>query len=154
MKVITNFDFVMNDIHEELSIESSSNELTNYESLILVNPITGVDFPGFDKPFFDRMDATLDHILYQYEKGWITSERQVFYTSNECLTTIQFVFRGDRIQMNVFQRSSNVNNLKEDIQFLNYFLKKVAIKKQMITELNVFVSMPHEFHNKKTKVGE
>lgn len=149
MKVISNFDFTKNNIKEELLIESSSDVLINYESFMLVNPITKIEFPEFDKPFFDRMNATLKHVLYQYEKGWITSERQVFYTSNECLTTIQFVFRKDRVQLNVFQRSSNVNNISEDLEFLNYFLEHEIEGK---TELNVFVSMPHEFLNKKTKV--
>lgn len=149
MKVIENFNFIKENIRTKIEIENSNKDVTNYESFVLVNPTTENKFPDFDKPFFDRMNATLKHIIYQYEQNWITSERQIFYTSNECLTTIQFVYRNDRVQLNVFQRSSNVNNLVDDIQFLNWFLTN-EIKSSF--ELNVFVSMPHEFHNKKTKV--
>lgn len=149
MKVITDFNFKKKSIKKFLKIEDSNEEITNYESFMLINPITKNEYPEFDKPFFDRMNATLKHIIYKFENGWITSERQVMLTGNECLTTIQFVPREDRVQLNVFQRSSNVNNLADDIQFLNWFLVN-EIKKSF--ELNVFVSMPHEFHKKKTKV--
>lgn len=150
MKVIESFDFIKDKIREHLIIDRETDDIINYNSIILVNPKTECVFPQFDKPFFDRMNATLKHILHCYKCGWIQSERQVFYSSNECLTTIQFVERNEYIQCNVFQRSSNINNLKEDIEFLNWFLKETFVDKK--TELNVFVSMPHEFKNKKTKV--
>lgn len=149
MKVINNFSFKRQSIREFLKVEDSNEEITNYESFMLVNPITKNEYPEFDKPFFDRMNATLKHIIYQYDKGWIQSERQIFYNSNECLTTLQFVPRKHRVLLNVFQRSSNVNNLADDIQFLNWFLTN-EMKKPF--ELNIFISMPHEFHKKKTKV--
>lgn len=150
MMMIKKFDFTKSDIKNELVEVSRSKDLIDYASFMLVDPITEIKFPEFDKPFFDRMDATLKHILYQFKEGWITSPRQVFYSSNECLTTIQFVFRLDTVEMNIFQRSSNVNNLKEDVQFLNWFLKENF--HGIETHLNIFVSMPHEFTNKKTKV--
>lgn len=150
MKQIYNFDFRKESIKDMLAIEDENSEVINFESFILVNPKTDIVFPENDRLFFERMDATLKHILYCYEHGWIRSERQVFYTSNECLTTLQFVFREDRVMLNVFQRSSNLNNLKEDIEFLNYFLERnfPSIEK----ELNVFVSMPHVFKHKLRKV--
>ncbi|MED4262026.1 hypothetical protein [Priestia aryabhattai] len=150
MQVIKDFDFTKRDIIYSLEKENEHFETINYSSFILVNPITEIKFPDFDEPFFKRMDATLKHILYQYDLKWIRSERQVFYTSNECLTTIQFVFRPRRVQINVFQRSSNINNLKEDVQFLNWFSKENFPDKDI--ELNIFVSMPHIFTDRLTKV--
>ena len=156
MRELKNYNFKVRDIvkdsiHGLLKVENENDELINFETFILSNPITDNEFLEFDKPFFDRMNATLKHILHCYDKGWITSERQVFYTSNECLTTIQFIFRRNRLVVNCFQRSSNLKNLKEDAQFLNWFI--INNFNKMPFELNIMVSMPHYFKNKTTKIG-
>jgi len=154
MNTIQNFDFKNSNILDLLvedRTENQKNNIINYGSFVLINPKTEIKFPEFDEPFFNRMDATLKHVLHCFDKGWISSERQVFYSSNECLTTIQFIYRENRIQCNVFQRSSNVNNLKEDVEFLNWFLNEHF--KEEEKELNIFVSMPHRFTDRETKVG-
>ena len=153
LTTIKNFDFREFDLYRDgiLKVENETDKIINYSSFILSDPVTDIVFPEFDKPFFDRMNYTLAHILHCYDAGWITSERQVFYSSNECLTTIQFVNREDRIQCNVFQRSSNLLNIKEDVEFLNWFMDKHF--KGMKKELNILVSMPHVFKDRVTKVG-
>ena len=72
------------------------------------------------------------------------------HSSDECISNVHFSFiNGKIIDVNVFQRSSNINNIEEDIQFLNYFINKYIGYK---VNLNILVSMPHLFCKKKTKV--
>lgn len=154
MQIIENYNFIENtyeDLQKELMIRNTKDNLINFKEFILINPKTTIEFPKFDRPFFKRMDATLKHKLHCYDLGWITSERQVFYTSDECMTTMQFIFETNRITMNVFMRSSNIRNLDKDIQFLNYFLEK-NFDPMLKRTLNVFVSMPHIFLDRVTKV--
>lgn len=151
MKVLYNFNFKKRSIKEFLNVTSSDEEITNYESFLLKNPISKVVFPDFDEPYYTSLESSLRHLLYKYENNWITSSRQVAHSTDECISNVHFVFNTDNkiISVNVFQRSSNINNLEEDIQFLNYFIRKYLNKD---IELNIFISMPHEFHKKKTKV--
>ena len=157
MQIIKDYNFVNNtfeDLQKELQVRNKKDNLINYKEFILINPKTLIEFPNFDKPFFDRMNATLKHILHCFRNGWITSERQIFYSSNECMTTIQFIEdkKNNNITMNVFMRSSNLRNIDQDIQFLNYFLKENFPNENHT--LNVFVSMPHIFLDRITKVDK
>lgn len=157
MQIIENYDFTNYNYKEftsKLKIRNTKKNIKNYFEFMLINPKTQIKFPEFDAPFFERMNATLKHKLHCYKEGWITSERQVFYTSDECMTTIQFVFdeQWSCITMNVFMRSSNLRNIDQDIQFLNYFLKENFPNENHT--LNVFVSMPHIFLDRITKVDK
>lgn len=158
MKTLINYDFINNtyeDLQKELLVRNTKGNVKNYKEFMLINPKTTIEFPKFDRPFFNRMNATLKHKLHCYKEGWITSERQIFYSSDECMTTIQFVFdeQWSCITMNVFMRSSNLRNLDKDLQFLNYFLEK-NFDSTMTKTLNVFVSMPHIFLDRLTKVDK
>ena len=156
MKIISDYNFKNRDFASDimtgrvLNIESKDEDLINFESFLLMNPITEIKFPEFDEPYYTHMEYTLRHLLYKYEKGWITSPRQVMHSSDECISNVHFSFiNGKIIDVNVFQRSSNINNIEEDIQFLNYFINKYIGYK---VNLNILVSMPHLFCKKKTKV--
>lgn len=157
MKLIKNFDFInsnykdlTNQLKERKTINQRKN-IINYESFILEDPVTKIEFPTFDKPFFDRYKYTLDHILHCYKDGWIESERQVFYTSNECMTTLQFIFNKEKVQLNIFARSSNLKNLEQDIQFLNWYLDDKF--KGVPRKILFFNSFPHIYLDRTTKVG-
>ena len=153
MKILKNFNIEKNDIRDFLEVSSKNNEIINYESFLLTNPISKKTFPEFDEPYYTSLEYSLRHLLYKYEKKWITSNRQVIHSTDECISNVHFVFDTDNkvTGVNVFQRSSNVNNLEEDVQFLNYFVNKYI---DHAIELNIFVSMPHIFTNRKTKVDE
>lgn len=153
MKIISNFDFLNNNIALNLKKINENDSIINYESFMLINPITEKIYPDFDEPYYTHMEFTLRHLLYKFEKGWITSPRQVMFSSDECISNVHFVFDEDMniTDINVFQRSSNINNLKEDAQFFNYFIKKY-IGYPVI--LNIFISIPHCFKNKKIKIDE
>lgn len=157
MKIIKNFDFTKNtyeDLQKKIFLRNRKDNILNYYEFILENPKTLIKFPEFDKPFFDRMNATLKHKIHCFKEGWITSERQICYSSEECMTTIQFIIEEswNTVTINVFMRSSNLRNIDKDIQFLNYFLYENF--RGYIHHLHVFVSMPHIFLDRITKVDK
>lgn len=126
----------------ELEISKTTEEMVLFKPFLLINPETASTFPDFDEPYYTSLEYILRHLLYKFEHNWIKSERQVMYTSDECISTIHFIYDENKkvCTINVFQRSSNLNNLKEDVQFFNYFIKKYFDR---YVELNIIFSMPH-----------
>ena len=153
MKIIKNFNFLENNIKVELNKIYEDNKIINYEQFILENPITKNTFPEFDEPYYTHLEYSLRHLLYKFDKNWITSSRQVIMATEECISTIHFVYDNNKkvTNINVFQRSSNINNIEEDMQFLNYFKEKYLT---LDVNINVFVSMPHIFLDRITKVDK
>lgn len=140
---------------EQLPILKETEEMVLFEPFVLLNPITkSNDFPSSDEPYYTSLEMQLRHLLYKFEKGWITSERQVMYSSDECISAIHFTFNNEKeiIGVNVFQRSSNVLNLEDDVQFLNYFINKYASLDRV--NLYITVSQPHVFKGKKKKIED
>lgn len=140
---------------EDLDISKDTEEMVLFEPFLLVNPETKLDsFPEFDEEYYTMLEYSLYHLLYKFRKGWITSERQVIYSSDECISTIHFLFNEEKevTDIHVFQRSSNVLNLEEDVQFFNYFIKEYAQPNE--TNLKIFVSMPHIFKDKLRKIED
>jgi hypothetical protein len=139
----------------ELDVSKETDEMVLYEPFLLLNPVTEcIDFPLDDEPYYTSLEMQLRHLLFKFHKGWITSERQVIYTSDECISTIHFIFDEKRNTkgINVFQRSSNVLNLEDDVQFFNYFIAKYF--DLLKVDLNIFVSMPHIFKGKTKKIED
>jgi hypothetical protein len=138
----------------QLIVSKETDEMVLYEPFLLLSPKTDDKFPPNDEPYYTSLEYTLRHLLYKYEKGWITSERQVIYSSDECISTIHFIFDEHKKvkQINVFQRSSNLLNLEDDAQFFNYFIKKYCDGEKV--KVNILVSMPHIFKHKKKKVED
>jgi hypothetical protein len=136
---------------EELSVLKETEEMTLFHPFLLKNVLTETTSPEFDELYYHSLESSLVHLIYKFEKGWITSERQVMYHSDECISTVHFVFGSDGNvdSINVFQRSSNVNNLKEDVQFFNYFTHTYLTGLETV---NIFVSAPHVFKGKKGKL--
>jgi len=132
----------------------TTEEMVLFEPFLLCNAATeSNDFPSDDEPYYTALEYQLRHLLYKFDKKWISSERQVIFTSDECISTIHFLFDENmRVNtINVFQRSSNLNNLKDDVQFFNYFVKKYLARK---VDINIFVSAPHTFIGKSKKVED
>ena len=137
-----------------LDIVNEDEETVYLEPFMMVNPkIDCTELPAFDKLYYEYLEKTLEHLLYKYEKGWITSPRQVMYSSDECISGVHFLFnKNNSLTINIFQRSSNIKNIKDDIGFFSYFINKHLSKKYDSIVVNHFVSCPHYFKNKKTKV--
>lgn len=140
---------------KDLDIVFDSEEITNYKSFMLKNIETSIDFPFDDELYYSALEHQLRHLIYKFDKGWITSNRQVIYTSDECISTVHFVMNEYKqiVQINVFQRSSNLNNLVDDVQFFNYFVNKY-LPNPLLPEINILVSMPHVFKNKHKKIED
>lgn len=139
----------------DLDVTKQTGEMTLYESFIMVNPKTKTTFPESDELYYKALELQLVHLIYKFKKGWISSERQVIYSSDECIATVHFLFDSEKnvTQINVFQRSSNLFNLVDDVQFFNYFIKEHLDNPQEV-ELNILVSMPHLFNNKIKKIED
>lgn len=140
---------------ERLTILKETDEMVLFEPFILHNPPSDDKFPPSDEPYYTSLEMSLRHLLFKFSKGWITSERQVIYSSEECISTVHFIFDNYKrvIGINVFQRSSNILNLEDDCQFFNYFISKYLNGKLGI-DVNIMVSMPHLFKGKKKKIED
>lgn len=110
-----------------------------------------------DYHYYHKIQAELDHLVYRYRNGWITSRRQLIIHSEDCMSAIHLVFAKklnrieNSLQMNVFQRSSNLDNaFREDLTFLCRWLLDQFDQDDQ--KLNYFISIPHSFGNKKNKV--
>ena len=139
----------------DLRVIKDTDEMVLFEPFLLSDPYESDKFPPSDEPYYTALEMTLRHLLFKFDKGWIDSERQVIYSSDECISTIHFTFDEDNdlSQINVFQRSSNMNNLRDDVMFFNYFIAKYA-EHPFLVDLNIFVSMPHIFKNKNKKIED
>lgn len=139
---------------EQLIVAKETEEMVLFEPFLLLNPRTDNDFPPSDEPYYTSLEMTLRHLLYKFHKGWISSERQVIHSSDECISTVHFIFDEKRnvSAINVFQRSSNLLNLEDDAQFFNYFVAKYL---DLLTiDIKIFVSMPHIFKGKLKKIED
>lgn len=136
-----------------LTIIDETKDMILYESFMLEDVHTETSFPNFDELYYKSLEAQLVHLFHKFENGWITSPRQVMKNSDECISNVHFVMSADKklLKINVFQRSSNLYNLKEDVQFFNYFKKKYLEKD---VPISIFVSMPHVFKHKNIKVEQ
>lgn len=90
-------------------------------------------FEEFDKSvdpiYYDMLSATLKHKLYERRLGWI-NDRQIVYTSDDCISLIQLVPLRDKdgyeIFYNIFvhQRSCDIEKHKtNDLTFFADFMK-------------------------------
>lgn len=139
---------------DQLIVAKETEEMVLFKPFLLLSPRTEDTFPPSDEPYYTSLEMQLRHLIYKYEAGWISSERQVIYTSDECISVVHFVFDEEKnvSEINVFQRSSNILNLEDDCQFFNYFIKKYLDSRDI--KVNIMVSMPHYFKNKKKKIED
>ncbi|WP_353856834.1 hypothetical protein [Bacillus sp. Bos-x628] len=139
----------------ELDYLKENDEMILFDSFTMINPCTENTFPDSDEPYYTSLEMQLRHLLYKFSSGWISSERQVMLNSDECISTVHFIFDNEKrvIGINVFQRSSNLFNLEDDVQFFNYFINKY-LKEHKKIKLTYFVSHPHIFKNKNKKIED
>ena len=147
MKLLTGIPYI-----EDLNIVKETEDMVLFEPFLLSNPKTNSnDFPEFDELYYLSLELQLKHLIYKFEKGWITSERQVMLATDECISTVHFIFDNEKnvTGINVFQRSSNLFNIEEDIQFFNYFIEQFIGTE---VDLNIMFSMPHIFKDRIVKI--
>lgn len=75
-------------------------------------------------------------------------------SSDECISNIHLLFdeQGKVSTINVFQRSSNLYNLDENVQFFNYLINNCLNSEKI--DLNILISAPHVFKGKKKKIED
>ena len=74
-----------------------------------------------DRPYYEMLEKCLAHVLYERQLGWI-NDRQMIYTSNDCIPFVQIVKQFDGILFIVNQRSCDIEKHKfNDVMFFKYF---------------------------------
>lgn len=92
----------------------TSSELENKEFDISV-----------DIPYYEMLEKTLIHKLYEHKLGWI-NDRQLVYTSSDCISYIQIKLVDNKIYWFVSQRSCDIEKHKlNDILFFKYLSNKL-----------------------------
>lgn len=96
-----------------------------------------------DRPYYEMLEKSLEHILYEKQLGWI-NERQMIYTSNDCIPFIQLKVNDDNIEWFVSQRSCDIEKHKlNDILFFKYFSYKMFPDWDF--KIHYSCSFPHEY---------
>lgn len=138
------------------NVRKITKDTIYYNPFIIQNPVTDFVFPDYDEVYYESLLAQLIHELYKFKEGWTSSERQVMVFGNECISTVHFLFdlSGNVTNINVFQRSSNLEIFDKDCQFFNYFIVKELMTENSGIEINltIFNSSPHRFLSKKHKI--
>ena len=103
--------------------------------------------PLVDKPYYDMLEKSLEHMLYEYQLGWI-NERQMIYTSNDCIPFIQLKVYKEKeiIEWFVNQRSCDIEKHKlNDVLFFKYFSYKIFPDWDF--KIHYSCSFPHKYLN-------
>jgi len=143
----------------------SDEKYTEYEPIILTyddpRMIKNLKFDWNltkDALYYRKVWASLDHLVFKWDEGWIKSRRQLILTSEDCMSAIHLVPNEDSWELNVFQRSSNIDNaLQEDIAFLCDWLQQTVNSRSNmrivpLPKIRLFISIPHTFGNQLNKV--
>ena len=75
--------------------------------------------------YYEMLEKTLIHKLYEHKLGWI-NDRQLVYTSSDCISYIQIKLVDNKIYWFVSQRSCDIEKHKlNDILFFKYLSNKL-----------------------------
>lgn len=99
-----------------------------------------------DRPYYEMLEKSLEHLLYERDLGWI-NDRQMVLTSNDCIPYIQIKKGQDCIEWFVSQRSCDIQKHKlNDILFFKYF----TYKKFVDMDFKIYYScvFPHKYVKK------
>ena len=96
-----------------------------------------------DRPYYEMLEKSLEHLLYERELGWI-NDRQLVLTSNDCIPYIQLKITNECIEWFISQRSCDIKKHKlNDILFFKYFTYKKFVDKNF--KIHYSCSFPHEY---------
>lgn len=144
MQEINCFGLDVENIVEFMTISKETDKMTLFYPVLLEDVqdlMTYISYPEEDLLYYKSLEAQLDHLLFKYREGWIKSERQIFYSSDECISSIQFILNdeNDIDKMIVYCRSSHIRQMESDLAFLKYYAKKV--NEDVL--ISVMMGMPH-----------
>ena len=99
-----------------------------------------------DQPYYDMLEASIEHMLYEYSLKWI-NDRQMIITSNDCIPFIQLKINNNCIEWFVSQRSCDIEKHKlNDILFFKYISYKLFC--DIDFKIHYICSFPHKYINK------
>lgn len=129
--------------------------LINLETQLIIEQSKNFDYDlAKDALYYKRLKAELDHIFFKWREGWIGSRRQLILSSEDCISSIHMVFTSKSLSLNIFQRSSNIDNaLNEDISFFCKWLVENSIPETELL-IHLFISIPHTFGNIQNKINQ
>jgi len=140
MEKTINFKEVEPNYFEAVNI---SHHFIKHEIFKIAQQFTGTH----DILFYNRLRAELKHLWYKYENNLLKSHRNIFITSDECITTIQFLWHDNVLYCNVYSRSCNYKeSYNEDIGFICDYLTSLTGYKHIM--LRYFIGSLHYWsHN-------
>jgi thymidylate kinase len=96
-----------------------------------------------DKPYYDMLYNSLNHMLHKKEIGWI-NKRQMVYTSNDCIPFIQLIpIIDDEYDLLVCQRSLDIK--KHGYNDLAFFMKWIKDNNLKVNTIHYNISVPHAY---------
>ena len=98
-----------------------------------------------DKPYYTMLEACLRHKLYEYELGWI-NDRQIVYTSYDCISYVQIKLTDDRIDWFVSQRSCDIEKHElNDVLFFKWLSEQIYPERYF--RIHYTCVFPHKYSN-------
>lgn len=98
-----------------------------------------------DPPYYKMLEATLEHKLYEYQLGWI-NDRQLVYTSSDCISYVQIKITDEKIYWFVSQRSCDIQKHElNDVLFFKYLSDKLFKDKDF--SIHYTCVFPHKYNN-------
>ena len=99
-----------------------------------------------DKPYYDMLEASIEHMIYEYNLKWI-NDRQMIITSNDCIPFIQLKLNSNNIEWFVSQRSCDIEKHKlNDVLFFKYISYKLFC--DIDFKIHYMCSFPHKYIRK------
>ena len=96
-----------------------------------------------DKPYYDMLYNTLNHMLHKKEIGWL-NHRQLVYTSNDCISFIQLIpLHDDIYDLAICQRSLDLE--KHGYNDLAFFVKWIKDNNLEINSIHYNILIPHRY---------
>lgn len=101
---------------------------------------------NIDKPYYDMLEASIEHMIYEHKLNWI-NDRQMIITSNDCIPFIQLKLNNDSIEWFVSQRSCDIEKHKlNDVLFFKYISYKLFC--DIDFKIHYICSFPHKYIKK------
>ena len=98
---------------------------------------------SIDRPYYEMLFASLDHMLHKQKLGLI-NKRQMVYTSNDCISFVQLIPINDtEYDLLVCQRSLDLK--KHGYNDLAFFVDWIYKNKLKVNTIHYNVSVPHMY---------
>lgn len=136
---------VVSKLASSMRFREPAAGMIKYHPVQLV--LTDIDFEGVsydldvDRPYYDMLEGNLSHIVHKRDIGLI-NDRQMLYTSSDCVSLIQLDIDQDEILAHIHQRSLNMEkHSHNDICAIYDIIKRIVPGKRI--QINYSIAFPH-----------